>query len=127
MLDAIELSLIRYIVKPITQTKLFEALEKFLEIKNSIGLVALANDWIYDSHNKMVLNKDIKHELSKKESKLLELLLSRKSVLSYEEIESKLWRNEYMSLNALRLLMKNFRKKLPQGYLKNIQSVGYKL
>jgi len=127
MLDAIELSLIRYIVKPITQTKLFEALEKFLETKNSIGLVELVDDWVYDSDNKMILHAGVEHELSKKESKLLELLLSRKSVLTYEEIESELWRDEYMSLNALRLMMKNFRKKLPPGYLKNIQSVGYKL
>jgi len=127
MLDAIELSLIRYIVKPITQTKLFEALEKFLETKNSIGLVELVEDWVYDSDNKMILHIDIEYELSKKESKLLELLLNRKSVLTYEEIESELWRDEYMSLNALRLMMKNFRKKLPPGYLKNIQSIGYKL
>ncbi|HIP29264.1 MAG TPA: helix-turn-helix domain-containing protein, partial [Sulfurospirillum arcachonense] len=48
-------------------------------------------------------------------------------VLTYEEIEMELWPDEYMSLNALRLLMKNFRKKLPKDYLKNIQGVGYKL
>ena len=33
MLQAIELSLLRYIVKPITEPKLFEALEKFLQSK----------------------------------------------------------------------------------------------
>lgn len=127
MLDAIELSLIKYIVKPITQTKLFEALKRFLEIQNDIALVKLVDGWTYDSDNKMILNANKEYELSKKESKLLELLLSKKSVLTYEEIELELWEDEYMSLNALRLMMKNFRKKLPKGYLKNIQSVGYKL
>nr|MDA3907574.1 helix-turn-helix domain-containing protein [Sulfurimonas sp.] len=82
---------------------------------------------VYDSFKKITKHEDIEHELTKKESLLLELLLSKKSVLSYEEIESALWSEEYMSLNALRLLMKNFRKKLPEGYLKNIQGVGYKL
>ena len=127
MLEAVELSLIRYIVKPITETKLFEALERFLEIQKSSGVIDLAKEWVYDSANKIIKNNSIEYELTKKESSLLELLLSKKSVLTYEEIEMELWPDEYMSLNALRLLMKNFRKKLPKDYLKNIQGVGYKL
>jgi len=127
MLDAIDLSLMKYIVKPITETKLFEALERFLQIKKSSGMIDLKDGWVYNSAKKVTTNGKEEFELSKKESKLLEMLLSKKSVLTYEEIELELWRDEYMSLNALRLLMKNFRKKLPDGYLKNIQSVGYKL
>lgn len=128
MLSAIELSLISYIVKPITETKLFEALAKFLESKEGRGLIALVDGWQYDCDKKVTISdKQIVHELSKKEAKLLELFLGKKSVLTYEQIEHELWQDEYMSLNALRLLMKNFRKKLPDGYLKNIQSVGYKI
>ena len=127
MLEAVELSLIRYIVKPITETKLFEALERFLEIQKSSGVIDLVDDWVYDSANKVICHATKEYELTKKESRLLELLLSKKSVLTYEEIEMELWPDEYMSLNALRLLMKNFRKKLPKDYLKNIQGIGYKL
>ena len=127
MLDAIDLSLMKYIVKPITETKLFEALEKFLELQKSSGMIDLKDGWIYNSAQKVITHEDDLFELTKKESALLEMLLAKKSVLTYEEIEMELWRDEYMSLNALRLLMKNFRKKLPEGYLKNIQSVGYKL
>ncbi len=127
MLEAVELSLIRYIVKPITETKLFEVLERFLEIQKSNGIIDLVDDWLYDSANKIIKNSNIVYELTKKESNLLELLLSKKSVLTYEEIEMELWTDECMSLNALRLLMKNFRKKLPKDYLKNIQGIGYKL
>ena len=36
MLDAIELSLVRYIVKPITETKLIDALDKFLISKEKL-------------------------------------------------------------------------------------------
>ena len=32
-----------------------------------------------------------------------------------------------MTANAMRLFIKNFRKKLPENFLKNIQGVGYKL
>ena len=127
MLEAVELSLIRYIVKPITETKLFEALGRFLEIKKSLAVVNLAHDWVYDSSVKIIKNSEKKYELTKKESSLLELLLSKKSLLTYEEIELELWQDESMSLNALRQLMKNFRKKLPKDYIKNIQGVGYKL
>jgi DNA-binding response OmpR family regulator len=127
MLEAIDLSLMKYIVKPITETKLFGALEKFLKYKKNSGIIKLTDGWIYNSLKKVIISPDDEYELTKKESKLLELLLSKKSVLTYEEIEMELWSNEYMSLNALRVLMKNFRKKLPKGYLKNIQSIGYKL
>ena len=127
MLEAVELALIRYIVKPITETKLFEVLERFLEMQKSNGIIDLIDTWVYDSANKVIKNSNKVYELTKKESHLLELLLSRKSVLTYEEIEMELWPDECMSLNALRLLMKNFRKKLPKDYLKNIQGIGYKL
>ncbi len=127
MIEAVELSLVRYIVKPITETKLFEALERFLEIQKSSGIIDIAQDWVYNSAQRVIKNNQIEYELTKKESSLLNLLLSKKSVLTYEEIETELWPDEYMSLNALRLLMKNFRKKLPKDFLKNIQGVGYKL
>ena len=128
MLDAIELSLMRYIVKPITETKLCEALKKFLDSQESIGTVDLSDGWSYNSDKKVTMSdNEVEYELSKKESKLLELLLGKKSILTYGEIELELWPDETMSLNALRLLMKNFRKKLPPKYLKNVQSIGYKL
>jgi len=65
--------------------------------------------------------------LTKKESKLLKLLAFKKGVVSYGEIEQVVWEGEYMSPNALRLLAKNLRKKLPKGTVKNLQGVGYLL
>lgn len=127
MLEAIELSLLRYIVKPITEPKLFEALEKFLQSKEKSYLKELAPEWFYDHLQKTIVYQDEVYELTKKEAKLIELLLLKDSIISYEEIEEKLWEHEYMSLNALRLMIKNLRKKLPEGILKNIQGIGYKL
>ena len=127
MLEAIELSLLRYIVKPITEPKLFDALEKFLQAKEKAHLQELAPDWYYDSMQKIITHHSELYELTKKEAKLIELLLEKDSIITYEEIEQNLWESEYMSLNALRLMIKNLRKKLPEGTLKNIQGVGYKL
>ena len=127
MLDAIELSLVRYIVKPITETKLIEALDKFLNSLQSGGHIEIKEGWFYDVDKKLIKHEDEEYELTKKEVKFLEIITSKDSVISYEEIERELWEGEYMSLNALRLMMKNLRKKLPPGSLKNIQSIGYKL
>lgn len=127
MLEAIELSLLRYIVKPITEPKLFEAFEKFLQFKEKNSLKELASGWFYDSSQKVIVHDIDTYELTKKEAKLIELLLQKDSIITYEEIEEKLWEHEYMSLNALRLMVKNLRKKLPEGILKNIQGIGYKL
>jgi len=127
MLEAIELSLLRYIVKPITESKLFDALEKFLQAKEKANLQEIAPEWYYDMLQKSITNKMTIYELTKKEAKLIELLLQKDSIITYEEIEASLWENEYMSLNALRLMIKNLRKKLPEGTLKNIQGIGYKL
>lgn len=127
MLEAIDLSLMKYLVKPITQTKLFDALDKFLQTQKIDNLVTLKDGWGYNSAKKVTVFDEKEFELTKKESKLLEMLLHKKSVLTYSEIEQELWKDEHMSLNALRLLIKNLRKKLPEGYLKNIQSIGYKL
>jgi len=127
MLDAIELSLVRYIVKPITETKLIEALDKFLNSLQSAGQIEIKEGWFYDVDKKLIKHEGEEYELTKKEVKFLEIITSKNSVISYEEIERELWEGEYMSLNALRLMMKNLRKKLPPGSLKNIQSIGYKL
>ena len=127
MLQAIELSLLRYIVKPITEPKLFEALEKFLQSKEKTYFKELAPDWFYDNLQKAIVHEGELFELTKKEAKLIEILLHKDSIVTYEEIEERLWEHEYMSLNALRLMIKNLRKKLPEGVLKNIQGIGYKL
>ncbi len=127
MLEAIELSLVRYIVKPITETKLIEALEKFIEEQSKNGVIEFSEGWFYDISKKQIIHNDEIYELTKKEVKFLEMVFEKDSVITYEEIERELWGDEYMSLNALRLMMKNLRKKLPKGSLKNIQGIGYKL
>ncbi len=127
MLEAIELSLLRYIVKPMTETKLFDALEKFLRAHEKTSSKELANGWQYDYLQKAILHGDTTYELTKKETRFMELLLQKDTVITYAEIEENLWEHEYMSLNALRLMVKNLRKKLPEGILKNIQGIGYKL
>ncbi len=129
MLSAVELSLIRYIVKPLTETKLSRALEIFLKNKEKKNIHELAEGWIYDEDKHLVIdNEGNEYKLTKKENRLLKLLIEKDRTVDYKEIETYVWGyDNAMSQNALRLLAKNLRKKLPEGLIQNIHAVGYRL
>ncbi|NPA73570.1 MAG: response regulator transcription factor [Epsilonproteobacteria bacterium] len=129
MLSAVELSLIRYIVKPLTETKLIRALEIFLQNKEKRSVHQLADGWIFDEDKHLIVdNEGNQHKLTKKENRLLKLLIEKDRTVDYKEIETYVWGyDNAMSQNALRLLAKNLRKKLPEGLIQNIHAVGYRL
>lgn len=128
MLQATELHLVKYIVKPITQEKLFEALEAFIKTHENNKIFILKNNWIFNFNKAIISNEKEEFSLTKKENKFLKLLLSKNRIISYEELENCIWDEEsVMTANAMRLFIKNFRKKLPEDFLKNVQGIGYKL
>lgn len=130
LLKAVELQLIKYIVKPITSTKLEEVLTLAYDAlgssyKHCIQLDTHAN---YDTLNKTLLihNKPIK--LTHNELLFFDFLVKNKQrAITYEEIESIIWAYEGMSMNALRSLVRGLRKKLGRNFVENISGVGYKL
>ena len=126
LLEATELNLIKYIVKPITNAKLIEAFESFLKSNTNQKIYMLKDNWYFNSQKSIISNDKEEFVLTKKEILFLELLISKKSVISYEEIFNHICDdNIQMSQNAMRQFIKNLRKKLPLNYLKNIQGVGY--
>ncbi len=128
MLDAAELHLVKYIIKPITEPKLTQALESFIESFEGSKVFNLIDSWIYDESKSIVISPQEEFVLTKKENAFLKLLIVKKRLIAYEEIENILWDDHtVMTQNALRLFIKNFRKKLPDGMLKNVQGSGYRL
>ncbi len=128
MLDATELNLVKYIVKPINQTKLNQALEAFLNTYKDNVIYKLANNYLFDEGKSQIINQKEVYKLTKKEHIFLKLLIKKNRIISYEEIQSLIWNeNNVMSQNALRVFIKNFRKKLPKDSLNNIQGLGYRL
>ncbi len=125
VLLATELNLLKYIVKPITRSKLNEVFKKFLEKKVLKYNINLCKDFIFDKNQKVIKNNDIVYLLTRKEAKFLELLLSKKSIVTYEEIEYILELEDFYSQHALRQFIKKIRRKLPSRFLRNIQSQGY--
>lgn len=128
LLQATELHLIKYIVKPITEDKLMEALEAFVNSYDNNKIYNLIPNWIFDSSKSIISNGNEEFTLTKKESNFLKLLITKNRIITYEELEGNIWdEDSIMTSNAMRLFIKNFRKKLPENFLKNIQGVGYKL
>lgn len=128
MLKAAELHLVKYIIKPITQEKLMDALEAFIKTHDDNKIYTLNEEWYFDYSKSIISNKEETHNLTKKENMFLKLLITKNRIITYEEMENQIWdEDSVMTQNAMRLFIKNFRKKLPEKCLKNVQGTGYRL
>lgn len=130
LLEAIELNLEKYIIKPLNSRNLLPALTKAvegLEEEKNIK-IELDENFYFDNKTSLFYLDDKVLEMTKKELLFLKLLvLNQNRVVSYEEIERFVWGDEYMSLNSLRTTIGFLRKKIPFNCIKNISNMGYKL
>jgi DNA-binding response OmpR family regulator len=126
LLDAVELNIIKYVIKPLNSTKLIDVLYKFLE-KIEPPLQKVSNQIYFDNNNYKIISNDESIQLTNKESKFLSLLLSTRGVVDYSVLENSL--NEYSitSVGAIHTLVKKLRKKIPEELIVNVQGIGYKL
>ena len=134
LLNASELKLTKYLVKPISRDDLKEAIalaiqeiQNFTTMPNKI--IQLKDSFYWDSENKKLLQQDKEHILTKKEIELLSLLFSNiNRTFSVDDIVFELWYDaEESKTDALKTLIKGLRKKLPVGTIKNVFGVGYKI
>jgi len=126
LLEATQLHLVKYIVKPITNDSLMDALESFVKSYDDNKIYNLNENWIFNSSKSIVSNGNEDFVLTKKESIFLKLLITKNRVISYEELENAICDDDsILTSNAMRLFIKNLRKKLPDNFLKNMQGIGY--
>ena len=130
LLKAVELQLVKYIIKPITKEKLEIALNKSIELmedKSKFNL-ALSSTCSYNAYEKVILDNNKEIKLTKNETLFLDLLAHHHTrIVKYEEIENAIWAYEGMSQDAIRSLVRGLRKKIPNGVIENISGSGYKL
>jgi DNA-binding response OmpR family regulator len=130
LLRAVELQLVKYIIKPITKDKLVAALQKsieFIQDKSKFNLM-LSASCKYNAYEKVIYFDDREIKLTKNELLFLDLLAHHHTrVVKYEEIENAIWAYEGMSQDAIRSLVRGIRKKVPQNTIENISGIGYKL
>ena len=134
LLEAVELKLVKYLVKPIARDELREALDlaisEFAKFDiTSKKTINLKDGFIWDSTYGEMYHNGVEVVFTKKEKQILNLLLSDPNIVhTYEDIITEVWQNyEYDKLDPLKTLIKNIRKKLPKDTIKNIFGVGYKI
>lgn len=127
LLEAVELSIVSYVTKPITETKLSIALEKFLSKVTNVDNYEICDGWSVDFLKSVIISPAKIYELTSKENKFLQILILNKGIITYSQMENELWEKSFVSDNAIRLFIKDLRKKCPKNFLKNIQNIGYKI
>ncbi|MBU0721372.1 response regulator transcription factor [bacterium] len=134
LLQAIELKLTKYLLKPISRKELNSGLDLVLQELSQFDIspkkiVVLKENfiWNYDMQELLHFNNSVL--LTNKERKILVLLFSApKSIFSYDEIILDVWYDyDEDKINALKTIIKNLRKKLPKDTIKNIFGIGYKI
>jgi DNA-binding response OmpR family regulator len=132
LFDAINLNTTRCLQKPLNKNDLLDALHigvKKLLSCHSSAYTVLEQGFSYDPINKTINYSGGRSvQLSKKEYLLLELLINKKRlIVPYNVIESIVWQDGLMSMDALRTLVRGIRKKTYADIISNINGIGYKI
>ena len=136
LLEATELKLTKYLIKPVSRSELKDALNLVLdELSNfettSKKTVVLNDGFYWDLQREELINNNIIAVLTNKERSILALLFSSiNTTFTYDDIIISVWyEDNYNSdkLDALKTIIKNLRKKLPKDTIKNVFGWGYKI
>ena len=130
LISAVELGLLKYMIKPIRHNILFPVLLQCAKnIKENTHRVKyISKECYYDPFKRTLIKNNKSIKVSKNELLFLDILHKNESrVVSYEEIENKIWYDSSMSEDAIRSLVRNLRKKLPADSLINVAKVGYRI
>ena len=130
LINAVNNGIHRYIIKPITENQLFDALEAYV-IQSEKELpenVQISANIFMDVDKRQLIIKDTIVPLNNKETLLLKLLVQDENkIYTYEEIENQVWGAKSMSLTSLRSIVRDIRKKTGEKIIKNVSGVGYRL
>ena len=102
-------------------------IERFLYEFERVGLKELCKNWLFDEKNYSVISPNEIVSLTKREFVFIKLLLKNK-IVKYEQMMLYIWEGKSaITQNAIKLFVKNLKKKLPPSIIKNINGVGYRL
>ncbi len=134
LLEAVKLKLTDYLVKPVSRDELKQALHQVhLEYETyeviSKKCLLFKENYTWDYQKNVLFRDAYEIVLTSKERKLLQLLCENINVtLSYENMIENIWDDyEEDKYNAIKILLKNLRKKLPFDTIKNIYGEGYRI
>lgn len=117
-----------YLRKPVSIEELQIALLMATkDIYNS--QILLNNGFIYKKETKTLIDENKNYiALTKLERELLHLLISNiDNIVEYSTIESYVWKEKTMSLDALRMRINKIRQKTYSDIIDNVSGCGYKI
>lgn len=134
LLAATELKLTKYLIKPFDGDELFEALDLAVSELNKYNIITkthldMKENFTWDYSQNLLYQNNDEIRLTPKEKKILDILFSNlNSVISYDTILMDVWEDfEQYSLDTLKTMMKNIRRKLPKDVIENVYGIGYKV
>jgi len=134
LLEAISLKLTKYLIKPISRDELKSALNLVINELSDFDVsskktLVLKEMFTWDYTLRELFENNVKVTLTNKERRILTLLFSNiNKTYSYDEIIYDVWEDdEEDKLDALKTIIKNIRKKVPQNTIVNIYGSGYKI
>jgi len=122
-LDAIDIGVIKYIIKPFDPDELLEYIESLQEIIED-KLIELSDGFAFNKAKKSLYKNGRYVSLTKKEIRFFELLVQN-HIVEYEIIKNDLWEGEDVSDERLRTFIRRLRAKTSKDLIKNIKSQGY--
>lgn len=129
LLDAANLSLDGYLVKPIELGNMIDTILKAIDrAQKEESLVELGFDIIYNPSTKEIYQRKELVQLGNKEHELLKLLInSPAKTFSKDEISQKLWPLDSVCSSAIKNLILRIRKKLCSDLIVSVSGRGYRL
>ncbi len=130
LMDAIDLRLVKYLTKPIRHETFYPLILNCVKniVEDKSNKKYISEICYFDMINDVIDNNSELINLTNYEIKFFKLLCKNSNrAVSYEEIQNAVWNDEYMSENAIRLLVRDLRKKLPINCIKNHSKIGYQI
>ena len=132
LLQAIELKLVTYLIKPINSQKLKDVLFKIVDrLRISKKRIYINDDIYWDKTSSTLWNSDKQISLKEKERMLFQLLCSKTNqAFTAEDIFNHIYggnTEKVFSEYAITSFIKRFRTKLPQDIIQNEYGIGYKI
>jgi len=131
LLEATELKLTKYLIKPIFPKKFKEMLLLLShELKSREStLIELSQGYTWDMEKKILKLHGEPITLNEKEQRLLQLFMTHKNkTVSYESIMITIWDDAFereISIDSVKNQVSHLRKKLPKDTIANVYSQGY--
>lgn len=127
LIQAIELKLTKYLLKPVPRNILKETLTKTIKEIRVLNYINLANDYKWNLKSKILTYKNETIKITNNEMKLFDAHCNNShKIFTNEDLSNLLYEDEEYNENKIRMFLKRFRKNINPELIVNIYGLGYK-